>query len=457
MNKTPQETEYEKVYQPILTKTDAHYIVCERVKKYLSGVPTAELHSIKRALKNILISKIVDDQRSINELVNHYMDLASKKPFVEGLKDMFYANNYVEILLAFVATGRSDVRTYKPIFNDSDTWFAYRNFGKLVCVPYVYSPLELPFLKETLDALDKKKIDVEPADVYLLISIIRRQARKDNEEPDTSNGPVVIMNNKITPTNIDMLLRRERDDKRDLKAIMSLRPKPTVHVDPSSLLTPAQYVRMIYDRTGMNFDTGMEAETMQTTVTTNALGMPKGTKSKYDGLYVEYNTPNDLKILFPQCQSYLVFVGETHKLTHVQPYGFDPRFGFGEVPLPFKVALVTEQQIPQPRHLRSLSYTWKIKPTIQKIMNQLRTIDMDRNKLQILLQLKENKPLTGYAPKIRMNQVLNNNASSNNFDAIRLLYKDMDELTDEVRETSWFIKDSKQIYDDIKSIIRYLF
>lgn len=445
MNNVYQEKEYEKEYEneylPILTKNNAHYITCERVKNYLSGLNPNRLPGIRNVLKLILEYDLIDDRRSIADIVNLGLKLISRPPFNKEIDDIQDDRNpYIALFCAFVSANRSDTNVYNTIYDNYEI-LVNEHFNYIFGIPYIYSPNELRIAIYTLIKLQEEDEDAEsygeepdfkvtPENQFGFVAMIREFGRMGIKKPG-----VQVMYKFVNNVNKDNKL---------VYALLSLRPKPTVHVAASSLLTPKEYVKLMYERAVMNFDTGMKAETMF--------------KKEYDGLYVEYNTPNDLKVVFGEnCSSYLLFVGESHGKTHVQPYGFDPRFGFGEVPLPFKTAIITENPLNLPNHLIPFSEDWTSRKSLKQVFSEIKKFGYDRNKLQLMLQITEGKPLTGYAPKIKLNRALNSNSTSHNFDILLNLYKDIDQLYNDYHLYEYGSNEKKKLFKDIAMLRKYLF
>ena len=407
--------------EPRLAKSIINYVMHEK--------PTMEK---KTALSQILIHKINNPTLSIAEMVESMNNILSQEPW-KSHDDSFLL---LSIALAFVSTGRNDLDTYQDFidnfaFYENPGFENYPDYVKLLRVPYVYSKNEIPVLKRIAEYMYKKD------DEHVIQKMIGNRIYNGNDENLIEKRwfqvyMVYIVRDAVKRGKLeDKDIDKYRSEYKNIfekcvNSLMSIRPGPSVFVDAKDLLTPRDYIEYMYKKKWYKYS-GLQL--------TNA----EKEAEIDDFLYIDYQTPGELEKLFDlkkPCNTYLMYIGEYHGKTRVQNFGFDPRFGYGEVQLPFDVALVSEEPPILPTHLYKIAPTWGIPNVVDDLYDSIAAVEMNYNKMAVCMQILENRPITGYVPKVNARLYLaykiNN---SKNFMTIRILYGNLNSIAMGMRKS----------------------
>ena len=406
--------------EPRLAKSVINYVMKEK--------PTTEKNT---ALSQIIIHGIDNPTLSIAEMVESMNNILSQEPWKTHNDD----DLLLSIALAFVSTGRNDLDTYQDFidnfaFYENPGFENYPDYAKLLRVPYIYNKNEIPVLKRIAEYMSKKDEDI-------VQKMIGNRIYNGNDENLIEKRwfPVymvyivrdAVKRGKLEDKDIDKYRSEYKNIfEKYVNSLLSIRPGPSVFVDAKDLLTPRDYIEYMYKKKWYNYsgfqltDAEKEAEID-------------------DFLYIDYQTPGELEKLFDlkkPCNTYLMYIGEYHGRTRVQNFGFDPRFGYGEVQLPFDVALVSEEPPILPTHLYKIAPTWGIPNVVDDLYDSIAAVEMNYNKMAVCIQILERRPITGYAPKVNARLYLaykiNN---SKNFMTIRILYGDLNSIAMGMRKS----------------------
>lgn len=147
-------------------------------------------------------------------------------------------------------------------------------------------------------------------------------------------------------------------------------------------------------------------------------------------LYIDYQTPEELKKIFglDKCDTYLIYVGESHEDSPIQQIASDPRYGYGEVPLKFDLSVIIENSLQLPDHLVMLHKPVGYINMIDYILNAITNTGFDYNKLQLCIDIVYEQPSTIMIPRENFDVILDSldHRFSRNVEVNTILYSKMD-------------------------------
>ncbi len=400
-----------------IENSKTHYVFAKKIMKYFTNLSDPDKVLYLDDIKFMIKFNIESHDYTMDETVKHIHLIRNHRIFT-NLNLLVPTFKNAESLLidtimaAFASTHRNDFIIYDTIYQKMDKMDKNKYYAYLAAysVPYIYDAEEQAvvkkLIKRSLTNSDEKFVLDQKNAWYCVY--IARMYKKNLKSID--KDIVYVFNEKYEET---------RDEY--VESLMSVRPQPSVFVPNDKHLTSSEYVDMIYKENAPDIETGK-------------IRKPTRKFPRNDNLYIEYLSSMDLtNVTGIKTNTKVVFIGESHGTTPAQNFGFDPRFGFGEVGLPFKSAIISEEKIPLPKHLSFIGRRLDLIRTVDDIYERIANVHFDANKLQLCLQILFHFPeITGYAPRIVLD-VRHDFAThnvSNNFTMIELLYRDMNHVED---------------------------
>ena len=417
-----------------------YYMVPEHIAKQALNYVTKKPRPVKtqKAIEMILRYGIYNPNVSFATMVERIYDMSKHEPWNTKI-NRNEANYILSIASAFISTNRDDYDTYAQYLGARRREYMKDGYGEILGVPYIYSIDEQKILDRLVNYVNNtftrsNKLAQNPwFCVYIVRCLYRNQhLTKNKRSLENAINDLIVDFNKTLNKYVD--------------ALMSIRPSQSIFVNESDLLTPKDFIEYMYQRRWYNY---------------SGLPMSRSEQEKemYNHLYVDYQSPSEVEKIFDlkkKCDTYIMYIGEYHKETLVQNFGYDPRFGFGEVPLPFDVAIISENQLVVPPNLRDISINWNTGNMVELFYKAIAKVGFDFNKMVICMQILENRPITGYATKVNARMILKDDqiVGSFNLQAVRLLYDDLSAIADSMSKTD---EESKKTFEKIVKIRKYLF
>lgn len=426
--------------ESIQRKLEKHSVQVELAKRILDYVEKEQVSISYEGAINFIIEYGIDNPMiSIKTLIQRAKTMPHQKPWSDMRRRDLYSDYIKGIMAAFLSTNRNDYDTYDRFLVSQMSKYMNDIYTKLLSVPYIYSIEEQPILIQvvkTYKAYSRNFADLLHNPWYCVIVV-----RYIQSHGAYASDVVDLATVKHFADDFKVILNKYTN------SLMSISVRQPSFADNSNLLTPREYVEYMYKKKWIGYS-GLELSDKA----------KKKLISQDQDLFIEYQSPEELKHLFDlkgDCNTYLMFIGESHAITPAQNFGFDPRFGYGDVQLPFNIALVTEEQLVSPDHRRGGCYNWKIPVSVHDFRKAIGNVGFDSNKMATCIQILEHKPVTGYAPKVDLSKAFAyRNQISFNFNAIRLLYQDLDEIAGNMAVPN---ERARQTYNDVLKIRKYAF
>lgn len=420
-----------------IKKSKTHYVFAKKIVEYFTNLSYSDKVLYLDDIKFMIRFNIESHDYTMDETVKHIHLIRNHRIFKDlNLLVPTFKNPepfLIDVIMAaFASAHRNDFITYETIYEKMAKMDMIKYYAYLAAysVPYIYDEEEQAVVKKLIKrslAISDEKFDLDRKNAWYCVYIARKY-KKNLKSIDIDI--VDIFNDKYEKT---------RDEY--VESLMSVRPQPSVFVPNDKHLSSNKYVDMIYKENVPDIETGK-------------IRKPTSEFPRNDRLYIEYLSPSDLtNVTGIKTDTKVVFIGESHGKTPAQNFGFDPRFGFGEVGLPFKSAIISEEKIPLPKHLSFIGRKLDLIRTTDDIYERIANVHFDANKLQLCLQILFHFPeITGYAPRIVLD-VRNDFAThhlSNNFTMLELLYRDMNHVEDIIYPVKNFPEKRKGPISDAK-------